>query len=158
MTDVRGKACPHTKAFMYNDMEATDGTILRGELLTILRLMLGQLRKARLLQYRKAPVILYLSFPLPTVPYRVLCRSFWSRLWVNVPALFESYYNGQSLVLRTTKLYNFPEETSIGFKNLCGMVSQLADRGYVLGRYLLFFCFACSASEGVGLFAYQIEL
>ncbi|OQD67510.1 hypothetical protein PENPOL_c003G08655 [Penicillium polonicum] len=99
MTDVRGKACPHTKAFMYNDMEATDGTILRGELLTILRLMLGQLRKARLLQHRKAPVFLV---------------SFMGKR----ARAFESYYNGQSLVLRTTKLYNFPEETSIGFKNL----------------------------------------
>ncbi|CAI7617210.1 unnamed protein product [Penicillium viridicatum] len=58
MTDVRGKAYPHTKAFMYNDMEATDGTILRGELLTIFRLMLGQLRKARLLQHRKAPSLI----------------------------------------------------------------------------------------------------
>lgn len=87
MTDVRGKALPHTKAFMYNDMDATDGIILRGELLTILRLMLGQLRKVRLLQHRKAPVMLDLSFPLPTtIAYQVFCRSFWSRLWANVPA------------------------------------------------------------------------
>ncbi|CAI7677901.1 unnamed protein product [Penicillium discolor] len=99
MTDVRGKAFSHTKAFMYNDMEATDGTILRGELLTILRLMLGQLRKARLLQHRKAPVFL--------VSFMGKCAR-----------AFEFYYNGQSLVLRTTNLYNFPEETSIGFKNL----------------------------------------
>lgn len=87
MTDVRGKAFPHTNAVIYNGMEATDGMILRGELLTILRLMLGQLRKIRLLQHRKAPVIFYLSFPFSTVTYRVLYRSFWSHLWVNEPAL-----------------------------------------------------------------------
>ncbi|CDM27881.1 unnamed protein product [Penicillium roqueforti FM164] len=31
---------------------------------------------------------------------------------------FESYFNDQALVLRTTKLYNFPEETSMAFKAL----------------------------------------
>ncbi|KOS44650.1 hypothetical protein ACN38_g4451 [Penicillium nordicum] len=98
MTDVRGKAFPHTNAVIYNGMEATDGMILRGELLTILRLMLGQLRKIRLLQHRKAPVFLV---------------SFMGKR----ARAFESYYNGQSLVLRTTKLYNFPEDTSIGFKD-----------------------------------------
>ncbi|KAK4867513.1 hypothetical protein LT330_001023 [Penicillium expansum] len=88
MTDVRGKALPHTKAFMYNDMDATDGIILRGELLTILRLMLGQLRKVFLVSFMGKRA-----------------------------RAFESYFNGQALVLRTTKLYNFPEEISIGFKN-----------------------------------------
>lgn len=99
MTDIPGKGFPHTKAYMYNNLDTNDEEILRGELLTILRLMLGQLRKARLLQHMKAPVFLV---------------SFMGKR----ARAFEAYYNGQSLVLRTTKLYNFPEETSIGFKNL----------------------------------------
>ncbi|KAJ5704934.1 hypothetical protein N7536_000623 [Penicillium majusculum] len=99
MTDIPGKVFPHTKAYMYNNLDTNDEEILSGELLTILRLMLGQLRKARLLQHRKAPVFLV---------------SFMGKR----ARAFESYYNGQSLVLRTTKLYNFPEETSIGFKTL----------------------------------------
>jgi hypothetical protein len=44
LTDIRGKEFPHTKATMYNGMDPTDEIILRGELLTILRVMLGQLR------------------------------------------------------------------------------------------------------------------
>ncbi|OQE06108.1 hypothetical protein PENVUL_c020G04900 [Penicillium vulpinum] len=99
ISDIRGKGFPHTKAFIYNDMDATDESILRGELLVILRLMLGQLRKRRLLHHRKAPVFLV---------------SFMGKR----ARAFESYFNGQALVLRTTKLYNFPEDTSIGFKSL----------------------------------------
>lgn len=65
MTDIPGKAFPHTKAYMYNNLDTNDEEILRGELLTILRLMLGQLRKARLLQHMKAPVILHFVFHSP---------------------------------------------------------------------------------------------
>lgn len=77
MTDIPGKGFPHTKAYMYNNLDTNDEEILRGELLTILRLMLGQLRKARLLQHMKAPVILYSSFPFSTaITYQVCCRYF----------------------------------------------------------------------------------
>jgi hypothetical protein len=56
---------------MYNNLDATGEIILRGELLTVLRIMLGQLKKARFLQHMKAPVILYFPFP-PIVAYRVI--------------------------------------------------------------------------------------
>ncbi|KAJ5150779.1 uncharacterized protein N7500_004356 [Penicillium coprophilum] len=89
MTDIRGKAFPRTKAFMYNNPDATDDTTLRGELLTILRLMLGQLRKVFLVSFMGKRA-----------------------------RAFESYFNGRALALRTTQLYKFPEETSLGFKHL----------------------------------------
>ncbi|KAJ5608195.1 hypothetical protein N7537_004814 [Penicillium hordei] len=98
MTDIPGKGFPRAKAEIYTNLNTNYGEILCGELLTILRLMLGQLSKARLLQHMKAPIIL----------------SFMGKR----ARTFESYFDGQALVLRTTKLYNFPEETSIVFNIL----------------------------------------
>ncbi|KXG50944.1 uncharacterized protein PGRI_065160 [Penicillium griseofulvum] len=57
-TDIAGSKFTHFKAAIYNDLEADDETYFRGELLIILRLMLGQLRKIRLLCHYKAPVLL----------------------------------------------------------------------------------------------------
>lgn len=131
-----------------------DEEILSGELLTILRLMLGQLRKARLLQYRKAPVILYLSFPLPTVAYHVLCRSFWSRLWVNVLALLSpiTTVNPSSYVLPNSTIS--PRRPLSGSKTLQNGIwaRQQGTRSSPVFIVLSFF-FSCSASESVGLFA-----
>ncbi|KAJ5483433.1 hypothetical protein N7530_002679 [Penicillium desertorum] len=67
---------------MYNGMDPTDEIILRGELLTILRVMLGQLRKVRLLHHKRAPVFL-VSFAGKRA------------------RAFEAYSDGQALVLRT---------------------------------------------------------
>ncbi|KAJ6179354.1 hypothetical protein N7519_009815 [Penicillium mononematosum] len=104
MTDILGKDFPHTKTTMYNGLDATDEIILRGELLTILRVMLGQLRKVRL-HHKKAPVFL-VSFAGKRA------------------RAFEAYSNGETLFLRTTKLYNFPEETSVAYKDLAEWIAS----------------------------------
>lgn len=69
--DVAGGQYPHFKAVIYNDLEADNETCFRGELLIILRLMLGQLRKIRLLHHNIAPVILH--DPLSLFYYMFVC-------------------------------------------------------------------------------------
>ena len=159
MTDIPGKGFPHTKAYMYNNLDTNDEEILRGELLTILRLMLGQLRKARLLQHMKAPVIFYLSFPLPTVAYRVLCRSFWSRLWVNVPALLRpiTTANLSSCVLPSSTIS--PRKHLSGSRTLQNGIS--ARRQGIRSRSVFGYSFVLLVRLAKALDylqAYQIEL
>ena len=60
LTDIPGEKFPHTKAIIYNNLEGNDQVIARGELLIILRMMLGQLKKRRFIQHMIAPVILLL--------------------------------------------------------------------------------------------------
>lgn len=62
MTDISGGEFPHTKALIYNNLEGNDQQILRGELLIILRLMIGQLKKRRFIKHMIAPVILFFFF------------------------------------------------------------------------------------------------
>lgn len=57
-TDIAGGEYPHFKAVIYNDLEADHETCFRGEILIALRLMVGQLRKIRLLHHNMAPVML----------------------------------------------------------------------------------------------------
>lgn len=54
--DVPGEEFPHVKAVIYHGLEAEGKKLCRGELLIILRLMLGQLRKVRLLRRKVALV------------------------------------------------------------------------------------------------------
>ena len=56
--DVASPAFPHMKAVAWNGLETESSKVCRGELLIILRLMLGQLRKVRLLHHDVAPVSL----------------------------------------------------------------------------------------------------
>lgn len=59
--DIPERESPHMKAVIYSGLEGEDSIVCRGELLIILRLMLGQLRKVRLLHHKVAPVSL--GFP-----------------------------------------------------------------------------------------------
>ncbi|KAJ5272171.1 hypothetical protein N7524_005440 [Penicillium chrysogenum] len=93
--DVAGGQYPHFKAVIYNGLEADNETCFRGELLIILRLMLGQLRKIRLLHHNIAPVLLV---SLAGKRARVL----------------EAYFDegSQSLVVRSSELYEVSDRTS----------------------------------------------
>ena len=56
MTDISGPDYPHVKAIVYNNVNATDRAILRGELLLALRLMITQFRKRRFIRHMVALV------------------------------------------------------------------------------------------------------
>lgn len=63
--DIPEDQFPHMKAVIYHGLEGEDRTLCRGELLIILRLMLGQLKKTRLLRHKVVPVSL--SFSIQTL-------------------------------------------------------------------------------------------
>lgn len=54
---IRGREFPHIKAVMYNNMLGDNQTIVRGEPLTILRLMWAQLKRSQVIKHMMAPVI-----------------------------------------------------------------------------------------------------
>ncbi|KAL4922559.1 hypothetical protein BDW62DRAFT_197230 [Aspergillus aurantiobrunneus] len=89
---------PHSKATVYNNWVGEEGEILRGELLAVLRLMLGRLNKRAFIDHAVAPVFI-LSF-----------------IGKHARAV-ESYYDGR-YHLRITRLYNFPDETLPALKTL----------------------------------------
>ncbi|KAJ5783419.1 uncharacterized protein N7518_009096 [Penicillium psychrosexuale] len=107
MIDSPGKEYPHFKAVIYTDMEADNETYFRSEVLISLRLMLAQLRKARLLHHRIAPVLL---ISLTGKYVRVL----------------ESYFDGKLLQMRSTCLYKFSDRDSIS-------TLYMILAGYMLG-------------------------
>lgn len=47
---------PHVKATIYNNLDATDDQMLRGEIMLALRLIIAQMRRVRFLQHMIAPV------------------------------------------------------------------------------------------------------
>ncbi|RAH47534.1 uncharacterized protein BO95DRAFT_441066 [Aspergillus brunneoviolaceus CBS 621.78] len=97
--DIRGSNFPHSKAAIYNNMEGDHHRLLRGELLILLRVMLGRLRKRPLLEYMIAPVFMV---------------SFMGKR----ARAIEAYYDGQLLILRRTAFYSFPAQISPTFKEL----------------------------------------
>ncbi|PYI33271.1 hypothetical protein BP00DRAFT_424123 [Aspergillus indologenus CBS 114.80] len=99
LMDIRGSSFPHSKAAIYNNMEGVHHKLLRGELLILLRMMLGRLKKRPLLEHMIAPVFMV---------------SFMGKR----ARAIEAYYDGQHLILRRTAFYNFPEQTSPAFKEL----------------------------------------
>lgn len=62
LTDIRGGEFPHSKAVIYNGLEGKNQHLLRGELLILLRIMLGQMRKRRFLHHMVAPVLSLFRF------------------------------------------------------------------------------------------------
>lgn len=58
---VREGPYSHVKTTIYNDLDANDNQILQGELLSILRVMIAQLRRARFVGHMIAPVSTFLS-------------------------------------------------------------------------------------------------
>ncbi|CAP79721.1 hypothetical protein E8E15_005534 [Penicillium rubens] len=97
--DVASPAFPHMKAVAWNGLETESSKVCRGELLIILRLMLGQLRKVRLLHHDVAPIMIV-------------------SLIGKRGRLLESYFEGESLILRCSDLYDFSDEqtTSMAYK------------------------------------------
>ncbi|PYI09930.1 hypothetical protein BO78DRAFT_361696 [Aspergillus sclerotiicarbonarius CBS 121057] len=91
---------PHIKALLYNDLNATDGRILRGEIMIALRFIIAQMRRSRFLQHMTAPVLLF-SFMGP-----------------QHTRLIEAYFNGSSLVMRTTKLFDLRKKDEAVIKAL----------------------------------------
>ncbi|KAL4784829.1 hypothetical protein BJX76DRAFT_326140, partial [Aspergillus varians] len=109
---------PHSKAAVYSNRVGKNGEILRGELLAVLRLMLGRLKKRIFIEHMTAPVNLSLLFPFPRsaghslIILQVFILSFMGK---HARAV-ESYFDGEYLHLRITRLYNFPEETEPAIK------------------------------------------
>ncbi|KAB8220908.1 hypothetical protein BDV33DRAFT_171119 [Aspergillus novoparasiticus] len=83
----------------YNNVKATDQTILRGELLLILRLMFTQLRKRRFLKHMVAPVLIF------------------SIVGPQHARIIEAIFDGSNLVLRTTKIFDLRYKNVQGLKD-----------------------------------------
>ncbi|EGE77889.2 hypothetical protein BDDG_00826 [Blastomyces dermatitidis ATCC 18188] len=95
-----GSTHPHVKGVMYNNsnsLMATESTILRGELLPVLKIMHGQFRQARFASHMISPVLL---ISLMGFKARVL----------------EVYFEDETLVVRPTKLYDFTHGNDAAFK------------------------------------------
>ncbi|KAF9890257.1 hypothetical protein FE257_006170 [Aspergillus nanangensis] len=82
---------------MYNDLVATDSTLLFGELLPIIRIMIVQLVRRRFIHQLITPVLVISVQGLKT---RVI----------------EAYFDGQELVVRRSKLYDFTHGNNEAFK------------------------------------------
>ncbi|KAE8348321.1 hypothetical protein BDV28DRAFT_143790 [Aspergillus coremiiformis] len=79
---------PHIKAFIFNNMNGTDENVLRGEVMVALNLMIQQLRFVRFIEQLTAPILLF-SFMGP-----------------QHARLVEAYFDGTSLVMRLTRLFD----------------------------------------------------
>ncbi|KAL2821900.1 hypothetical protein BJX63DRAFT_377394 [Aspergillus granulosus] len=99
ITDMNGNSHPHVKAIMLNNMVASDSTILLGELLPALRIMLLQVRRGRLLQHIITPVMI---ISLMGMKARVI----------------EVYQENDTLVVRPTEMIDFTHANDDGFKQL----------------------------------------
>lgn len=64
IAQVKDFVRPHVKCIMYNDLKGDDEHLLRGEVLTMLRLMLGQLKLLYFIEDGMAPVVSALPFCL----------------------------------------------------------------------------------------------
>ncbi|KKK12770.1 hypothetical protein P175DRAFT_0431385 [Aspergillus ochraceoroseus IBT 24754] len=81
-------SCTHIKAMIYNDLEGNDSQLLRGEIVIALRLIYGQFRRLRFFEHLTAPVLLF-SFMGP-----------------QHARIIEAYFDGSSLVMRPTRLFD----------------------------------------------------
>ncbi|KAE8357026.1 hypothetical protein BDV28DRAFT_144690 [Aspergillus coremiiformis] len=88
---------PHIKCIMFNNVEAADGELLRGEVLTILNLMLRQLKLYALVDNMIVPVLIF-------------------SLNGQRPRIIEAYFNGRDLVVKCTKPYDFTAMDSATLK------------------------------------------
>ncbi|PKY07860.1 hypothetical protein P168DRAFT_286044 [Aspergillus campestris IBT 28561] len=98
LTDISGGKFPHSKAVIYNDVEAHNQHLLRGELLILLRIMLGQMRKRRFLHHMIAPILLI---------------SFMGKRG----RVIEGYFDGERLIMGCTDLYNMRDQTAMALKD-----------------------------------------
>ncbi|RAL00862.1 uncharacterized protein BO80DRAFT_407256 [Aspergillus ibericus CBS 121593] len=86
--EVKDRSYPHVKAMIYNNLDGTDGQLLRGEIIMVLRIIHAQARRARLLEHTIIPVLLF-SFMGP-----------------QHARIIEAYFDGSSLVMRPTQLFD----------------------------------------------------
>ncbi|KAL4912051.1 hypothetical protein BDW62DRAFT_216632 [Aspergillus aurantiobrunneus] len=102
VTDMDGPSYTHVKAIMQNNMVAKDSTILCGELLPALRIMLTQLKKQRFSHHMVSPYVQVMVISLVEMKARVI----------------ELYFSKGTLVVRPTKLYDFTHRNNAAFKTL----------------------------------------
>ncbi|OJZ81306.1 hypothetical protein ASPFODRAFT_52365 [Aspergillus luchuensis CBS 106.47] len=88
---------PHIKCIMHNNLDSDDNYLLRGEVLTVIRIMLGQLKQKIFVNDMIAPVLLF-------------------SLNRRRPRVIEAYFDGQELVVRRTEPYDFQYLNMEGFK------------------------------------------
>ncbi|QMW36679.1 hypothetical protein G4B84_012208, partial [Aspergillus flavus NRRL3357] len=88
---------PHIKRIMHNDLGVDDSHLLRGEVLTVIRIMLGQLKQNVFVSEMVAPVLLF-------------------SLNRRHPRVIEAYFDGLELLVRRTKPYDFTFLNAAGFK------------------------------------------
>ncbi|PLB51481.1 hypothetical protein P170DRAFT_453197 [Aspergillus steynii IBT 23096] len=88
---------PHIKCIMHNDLDADDSHLLRGEILTVIRIMLGQLKQKVFVNHMVAPVLLF-------------------SMNRRHPRVIEAYFDGQELLMRRTSSYDFTFLNADGFK------------------------------------------
>ncbi|GLA05233.1 hypothetical protein AnigIFM60653_005709 [Aspergillus niger] len=96
---VAKAARPHIKCIMHNDLDADDSHLLYGEVLTVVRIILGQLKQKVFVNDMVAPVLLF-------------------SLNRRRPRVIEAYYDGEKLVMRHTKPYDFTTLDKADFKTL----------------------------------------
>ncbi|KAK1142384.1 hypothetical protein N8T08_007936 [Aspergillus melleus] len=90
----------HANATIYNDLNANDGSILQGELLFALRLIMAQMRRARFIDHLVTPIIVF-SFMGPQHARGI-----------------EAYMDGHTVVVRPTKLYDLRTKDEAALKTL----------------------------------------
>ncbi|OJJ71235.1 hypothetical protein ASPBRDRAFT_66227 [Aspergillus brasiliensis CBS 101740] len=94
---VAKAARPHIKCIMHNNLDVDDSCLLLGEIVTVIRIILGQLKQKVFVNDMILPILLF-------SPNR------------QHPRVIEAYYNGQKLVVRYTKSYDFTTLNMAGFK------------------------------------------
>ncbi|OJJ78165.1 hypothetical protein ASPBRDRAFT_37371 [Aspergillus brasiliensis CBS 101740] len=85
---VKDRSSPHMKAMLYNNSDGKDGELLQGEIMVALRLAHTQMRRRRFFGHMTTPILLF-SFMGP-----------------QHARVIEAYFNGTSLVMRTTRLFD----------------------------------------------------
>ncbi|PLB45038.1 hypothetical protein P170DRAFT_513115 [Aspergillus steynii IBT 23096] len=88
----------HMKATIYNNLNGDDDHLLQGEMLPILRLMIGHLRRARFIDHMVAPLMVF------------------SFLGPQHARVIEAYVEDHTVVVRRTKLYDLRSKDAAAFK------------------------------------------
>ncbi|KAE8406801.1 hypothetical protein BDV37DRAFT_242029 [Aspergillus pseudonomiae] len=97
---VKDGPYPHLKAMVYNNLDGADDIILRGEVTIALRLIIAQMRRNRFIEHMTAPVLLF-SFMGP-----------------QQVRLVEAYFNGSSVVVRPSRLFDLRTKNEAVLKEL----------------------------------------
>ncbi|KKA22961.1 hypothetical protein T310_3012 [Rasamsonia emersonii CBS 393.64] len=82
---------PHIKCTMFYDIDGDNETLLRGELLALIRIMRGILRKRCFIEHNIAPVLLF-------------------SVMGHHARILQAHFDGNELVVQCSKLYSFEHE------------------------------------------------